>query len=103
MHLPESSLRRLVVACSMGLLLWGISGGTGSAAAPDGSCTQSAINAKQSCDDLANSEYWLARSKCANLTDPEQRRQCRRQARQDREEAFEECEGQLEARLGLCE
>src|SRR5262249_3610093 len=97
----EGSLRRLI-ACSVGLVLSGISGASGAAAA-DGNCTQSAINAKTSCDAQAQADYWLARAKGSNIADPEQRRQCRQQARQDREAALEECQGQLDARLALCE
>jgi hypothetical protein len=93
---------RWLIACSVGLAIWGLAGGS-SRAALDGNCTESAKNAKTSCDSQAEADYWLARSKCSNLADPAERRQCRQQARRDREDALAECEGQLEARLSLCD
>ena len=65
-------------------------------------CQQTAQAALTSCQEAADSEYFVALGKCANLADPAARDECRDQAAADRNGARRVCDDQNDARLAAC-
>jgi hypothetical protein len=68
-----------------------------------GFCRHTAQAALTSCRRAAESDYWVAWGKCNNLADPAARENCRNQAAADRNDAWQVCDEQNEARLAACQ
>src|SRR3972149_10731020 len=66
-------------------------------------CRLTSQKAKLSCEEGAWSDYWLARGKCHNLSDPAAREACVQRAEADRKDALDECQEQREARNAVCD
>src|SRR3989337_1368228 len=66
-------------------------------------CRATSQKAMRSCEAEAWSDYWLARGKCHNLSDPAAREACAQQAEVDRKDALEECNDQRDARQAVCD
>ena len=67
------------------------------------SCTQTSWAASVACQNEARDAYWIARGNCYNLSDPEARAECFKDALSQFREAGEECKDQRGARLEVCE
>jgi hypothetical protein len=67
------------------------------------SCTQTSWAAFVACQNEARDDYWIARGNCYNLSDPEARAECFKDALSQFREAGEECKDQRAARLEVCE
>ncbi len=67
-----------------------------------GSCTRTSVAALRSCKLHHESESWLTRGKCNNLTDPAKRETCESDAIAAIEAGEDECDKQYEARQSLC-
>jgi len=65
-------------------------------------CRQTAQAALTSCQEAAESDYWVALGKCDNLAAPAARESCRSQAATDRNDARQVCDGQKDARQAAC-
>ena len=51
----------------------------------------------------AMDDYWIAIGNCNNLSDPDERKECKQDAREERLSAMEDSRDQLEARQEICE
>jgi len=65
-------------------------------------CGASADAALRSCNLGAQSDYWLASGKCANLARQSDRRECQRDASAEQQDALAACDEQHDARLAAC-
>ena len=84
------------------VLLFTLANGAVMAEAKD-FCHLTTQKVKRSCEAAAQSDYWLARGKCHNLSDPAAREACVQQAEADRKDALDECQEQREARNAVCD
>lgn len=66
-------------------------------------CEYTASEAYAACRNDAWDDFHEGRGKCVNNQDRMDRKECRRENSRDRDDAFEECEEQLEARLEVCD
>ena len=66
-------------------------------------CQQTAVAALTSCRAAAQSDYEVALGKCINITDPNARQTCERQARADLKDALDTCQGGFDVRQSACE
>ncbi|RMD81182.1 MAG: hypothetical protein D6815_12415 [Candidatus Dadabacteria bacterium] len=67
-----------------------------------GVCMETAIAASKACRAEMRDDFWLAVGLCKNLSSVEPVRRCRRRARQERRDGFEECVAQCTARQDVC-
>ena len=67
-----------------------------------GSCTRTSVAALRSCNLHHESESWLTRGKCNNLTDSAKREKCESEAIAAIEAGEDECDAQYDARQALC-
>jgi hypothetical protein len=65
-------------------------------------CSKTAGVAYRACRNEIRDDYWVAIGKCINLSDADERAECRAEARDEIEEGSELCADQHEARLDLC-
>ena len=68
-----------------------------------GSCTLTSQAALRSCQEGARSDFWLARGKCANVSDPAERKACEQQAPVDLRDASNLCNAQYSVRQTACQ
>jgi len=68
-----------------------------------GACTKTAHAARTACGFDVLDDFWIAKANCINVSDREERKECREEARIARKESREECRDQFEARLELCD
>ncbi len=92
-------MRRILMSLSVLALVVGVS--PMAVSAPW--CGWTADQARRACVADAWAGFHLARGICANQSPTPIRAACGRAARTDRDESFEECEAQYDARLELCE
>jgi len=65
-------------------------------------CRQTTDNALRSCRNAAPSDFWLARGKCANVTQREEQTACEQDASTAQREALVTCNAQRDARQAVC-
>lgn len=65
-------------------------------------CGKTTHTTARSCQTGARSDFWLALAKCANLSDGTARKDCRKQASTDLEDAKQTCKDQRDARRAAC-
>jgi hypothetical protein len=65
-------------------------------------CSQTAGVEFKACGNEVNDDYWIAVGKCINISDPEERKECKAEAWDEMIEGRELCKEQFEARLELC-
>jgi hypothetical protein len=68
-----------------------------------GACARTARAVCLGCRNDARDDFWIEIAKCINVTDKDERQECRADARDERAEINEECADQLEARMDLCD
>lgn len=73
------------------------------AADEGGSCTLTSRRALRSCQEGGEGDYWLALGKCANVSDPAERKTCKQQATGDFKDASAQCTAQHRVRQSACE
>ena len=66
-------------------------------------CSQTAQAAFNACGYEAKDDYSIAVGNCINLSDPEEYKECYREAKEQFKEANQECRDQWEARLEVCD
>jgi len=66
-------------------------------------CSMTAKAAKKACGFQVKDDYWISVGNCINESDDDERRDCFRDARDEKMDAKELCEEQLDARLELCD
>jgi len=67
------------------------------------SCSKTSWAAFVACQNEARDDYWIARGNCYNVSDPEARAECFKEALSEFRDAVKECKEQREARLEVCE
>lgn len=72
------------------------------APAPSDPCRRSALQAFESCKNESLSDFWLARAKCFNIEDFDDRMACLQDAIDEFRDTRDECEDILDARLEVC-
>ena len=65
-------------------------------------CKLTSQTALRSCQIGAQSDLWLALGKCDNVSDPAERRACRRQASMDLKDALDQCDAEFSVRQTAC-
>lgn len=65
-------------------------------------CTLTSKAALQACKNEAADDLWIAIGNCVNLSDPEERQECREEARFTQLEDLETCKEQYDARQEIC-
>lgn len=73
------------------------------AAGSPNACTRTTMAAFNACLNEVADDYWIARGKCENLDDAGDRRDCQRDAGDERGEARAECREQRDARNDACD
>jgi len=73
------------------------------AAGEDNFCIMTSQAALHSCQVGAQSDFWLAQGKCANVSDPAGRQVCKQQARTARKDALDLCDAQYSVRQDSCQ
>ena len=68
-----------------------------------GGCKQVAKSAKRACNAEVLDDYWIANGICKNIPDSDERSECIKEAKAERNDAKEECVDQFDARKDLCE
>jgi len=68
-----------------------------------GPCSNVASSAFRACKNEVNDDYWIANGNCTNVPDLDERLECRGEAKDERDDARDECDEQLAARLELCD
>ena len=66
-------------------------------------CTQTSRAVRRACESEALDDQWIAVGVCTNLGDDDQRKTCRRTAKQTLQESRAECGEQFDAREQLCD
>jgi len=70
----------------------------------DGSfCSNTANIALKACRFDVKDDFWLAKANCSNISDHEERVECKEEAKEERAEASEECFDVREARHEVCD
>ncbi len=65
-------------------------------------CTDTANTMRRACRADVEDDFQVAMAQCINVSDTEERQQCRADARAERDETREVCDEQLTARLDVC-
>ncbi len=65
-------------------------------------CTDTANAMLMACRADTEDDFWVAMAQCINMSDAEERQACETEAGEGREEAQEECDAVLAARLEVC-
>jgi hypothetical protein len=68
----------------------------------DGTCTQTAHAAWTACGNEADDDFWKGVGRCMNTAESGERQSCLDETGPAREDARQECDSQLQARLDLC-
>jgi hypothetical protein len=66
-------------------------------------CTAASTAALKSCQSDATSDFWIGKGKCSNLSDAEARKECETDAKDEQQEAKQDCKDQKEARSEVCD
>jgi hypothetical protein len=66
-------------------------------------CSATSRAAKEACAFEAKDDLWIALGTCANVADPDARKECKSTAREALAEAKDECREQFDAREEVCE
>jgi len=69
----------------------------------DGACHATAKAAKEACGFEAKEELWIGLGNCANVPDPDARKECKSDAREGLNEAKDECGEQFVGREDFCD
>lgn len=88
------------IACAAALVLAFPMQNTFAASAP---CNNSASLMERSCFFESREEYNAVKAQCLSIAPTEDRIECQQDAKDERNDALEECSDQLEARLDACE
>jgi len=67
------------------------------------SCTKTSWAAFKASRHESKDDFWIAIGNCNNLSDPDERRECRQEAKEELFSAKEDRRDQLDARLEICE
>jgi hypothetical protein len=66
-------------------------------------CSRTAMAAFRACQNEVKDDYWIAIGNCINVSDADEREECRTEARAEKKEGRELCKEQFEARLEVCD
>lgn len=88
-----------------GLMIVGIAAGVlcGVAVGADEVCDKTSDEMLEACEHAAIADYRVALANCENLLTPNEREDCRRNAKRDRKSAEKSCKEQLKAREEVCD
>ncbi|MBW1768844.1 MAG: hypothetical protein JRJ65_17575 [Deltaproteobacteria bacterium] len=68
-----------------------------------GLCTQTSYAAFRACKNETRDDYWIAIGNCNNLSDPDERAECKREAWGELRSARGDCRDQFDARQDICD
>ncbi len=71
--------------------------------AADRFCSKTSLAARLACNNEIGDDYWIAIGNCNNLSDPDDRKDCKIDAWDEKKEGRGECKEQYEARQEVCE
>ena len=66
-------------------------------------CSKTTKLAHKACNFDVKDDFWLAKANCSNISDHEERHECKHEAKEERREAKEECADIREARFEVCD
>jgi len=66
-------------------------------------CTKTSYAAKKACRNEARDDYWIAIGNCNNISDPDERSECKKEALEELKSMKEECRDQFFARMEICD
>lgn len=90
----------IVMACAGGLLPVSVHAEDDD---DDGFCSRTAELAFKACGAEKRDDFLIAKAKCINISDRDERRKCKSEARAVRQETKELCKDQLDAREDVCD
>jgi hypothetical protein len=91
---------RLVLILGIAALVWALA--PLPPAYADDFCSRTAVNVLRACSNEARDDFWITRGNCINISNEDERADCREEAWADWRDAREECREQYDARLELC-